>query len=212
MAIADDSALFREGLASMLQAVGVEVSGQASDAGELLDIVAADPPGAVIVDIRMPPTHTDEGLTVVRKIRSHHPQVGCLVLSAYLETEVAYELLEQGRRGVGYLLKDSVADVEELVDALRTIARGGSVVDPQVVAALLGRARRESPLDRLTPRELEILSLMAAGRSNQAIGQRLFLGERTVESHVGSIFAKLGLLPAADDHRRVLAVLAYLRG
>jgi DNA-binding NarL/FixJ family response regulator len=182
------------------------------DAVQLLKVIADDPPDVVIVDIRMPPTHSDEGLAVVREIGKRHPEVGCLVLSAYLETEFAYELVQQGRRGVGYLLKDSVSDLEELLDALRTIARGGSVVDPQVVAALVGRARTESPLGQLTARELEILSLMAEGRSNQAIGQRLFLSERTVESHVGSIFAKLALLPAEDDHRRVLAVLAYLRG
>ena len=212
MAIADDSPLFREGLATVLAGAGVEVTDQAADAAELLERVAADPPDAVIVDIRMPPTHTDEGLTVARQIRARFPDVGVLVLSAYVETDFAYELVEEARRGVGYLLKDSVADVDELVDALHRIARGGSVVDQEVVAALVGRSRTDSPLDHLTPREKEILSLVAEGRSNQAIGQRLFLSERTVESHVGSILTKLGLLPAPDDHRRVLAVLAYLRG
>ena len=212
VAIADDSALFREGLATVLAGAGVEVTGQASNAAELLDLVAADPPDAVIVDIRMPPTHTDEGLTVAREIRTRFPSVGVLVLSAYVETDFAYELVETARRGAGYLLKDSVADVDELVDALRRIAQGGSVVDQQVVATLVGRSRTGSPLEQLTSRERDILSLIAEGRSNQAIGQRLFVSERTVESHVGSIFTKLGLLPTADDHRRVLAVLAYLRG
>lgn len=212
VAIADDSALFREGLATVLAGAGVEVTDQAADAAELLERVAADPPDAVIVDIRMPPTHTDEGLTVARQIRTRFPDVGVLVLSAYVETDFAYELVEEARRGAGYLLKDSVADVDELVDALHRIARGGSVVDQEVVAALVGRSRTGSPLDHLTPREREILSLVAEGRSNQAIGQRLFLSERTVESHVGSILTKLGLLPTGDDHRRVLAVLAYLRG
>jgi DNA-binding NarL/FixJ family response regulator len=212
VAIADDSALFREGLATVLASAGVEVSAQAADAGELLEQVAADPPDAVIVDIRMPPTHTDEGLTVAREVRSRFPGVGVLVLSAYMETDFAYELMDEARRGAGYLLKDSVSDVEELVDALRRVAQGGSVVDHEVVAALVDRSRTASPLAQLTPREREILSLIAEGRSNQAIGQRLFLSERTVESHVGSIFTKLGLLPTPDDHRRVLAVLAYLRG
>jgi DNA-binding NarL/FixJ family response regulator len=212
VAIADDSALFREGLATILSGASVEVTARAGDAAQLLKLVAADPPDVVIVDIRMPPTHTDEGLKVVRQIGSRHPDVGCLVLSAYMETDFAYDLVQQGRSGVGYLLKDSVADVEELTDALRRIAHGGSVVDQAVVAALVGRSRTGSPLDQLTAREREILSLIAEGRTNQAIGQRLFLSERTIESHVGSIFSKLGLLPTPDDHRRVLAVLAYLRG
>jgi DNA-binding NarL/FixJ family response regulator len=212
VAIADDSTLFREGLATMLAGAGVEVTAQAADAAELLEFVAADPPDAVIVDIRMPPTHTDEGLTVARQIRTRFPSVGVLVLSAYVETDFAYELVEEARRGAGYLLKDSVSDVDELIDSLRRIAHGGSVVDQEVVAALVGRSRTGSLLDQLTLREREILSLIAEGRSNQAISQRLFLSERTVESHVGSIFTKLGLLPTSDDHRRVLAVLAYLRG
>jgi DNA-binding NarL/FixJ family response regulator len=212
VAVADDSALFREGLATVLAGAGVEVTAQAADAAGLLEHVADDTPDAVIVDIRMPPTHTDEGLTVAREIRARFPDVGVLVLSAYVETDFAYELVEGARRGAGYLLKDSVSDVDELIDALRRVASGGSVVDQEVVAALVGRSRTGSPLEQLTSREREILSLIAEGRSNQAIGQRLFLSERTVESHVDSIFTKLGLLPTPDDHRRVLAVLAYLRG
>jgi DNA-binding NarL/FixJ family response regulator len=163
------------------------------------------------VDIRMPPTRTYEGLEVAAEIRRRYPEVGVLVLSSYVETEFAYELLSEGQRGSGYLLKDRVTDEGELLDALERLAAGGSVVDPEVVSMLVRMPRTESPMPNLTEREREILSLMAEGRSNQAIAQRLFLSERTVESNVSRIFAKLGLLPAEDDHRRVLAVLTYLR-
>jgi DNA-binding NarL/FixJ family response regulator len=211
VAIADDSALFRAGLRRILEAGGIEVSAEASDGQALLRRVADDPPDVAIVDIRMPPTRTYEGLEVAAEIRRRYPEVGVLVLSSYVETEFAYELLSEGQRGSGYLLKDRVTDEGELLDALERLAAGGSVVDPEVVSMLVRMPRTESPMPNLTEREREILSLMAEGRSNQAIAMRLFLSERTVESNVSRIFAKLGLLPAEDDHRRVLAVLTYLR-
>jgi DNA-binding NarL/FixJ family response regulator len=210
VAVADDSALFRTGLVRLLQGAGVEVTGEARDGEELLRLIAAAQPDVAVVDIRMPPSMTDEGLRVAREIRGRWPAVAVLVLSTYLETEFATELISSSQQKVGYLLKDRVEDTDELLDALRRLARGGSIVDPEVVARLLGRRRRSSPLDELSGREREILALMAQGRSNQAIGERLFLSERTVESHVGSIFGKLGLQQAADDHRRVRAVLLYL--
>jgi DNA-binding NarL/FixJ family response regulator len=182
----------------------------AKDGEELLDLLAADQPDVAIVDIRMPPTMTDEGLTLAREIRSRWPAVAVLVLSTYLETDFATELITGSQQRVGYLLKDRVEDTDELLDALRRLAHGGSIVDPEVVARLLGRRRTASPLDTLSAREREILGLMAQGRSNQAICERLFLSERTVESHVSSIFAKLGLEPTADSNRRVAAVLFYL--
>ena len=210
VAVADDSALFRTGLVRLLEGAGVEVTGEARDGEELLRLIAAARPDVAVVDIRMPPSMTDEGLRVAWEIRDRWPAVAVLVLSTYLETEFATELISSSQQRVGYLLKDRVEDTDELLDALRRLARGGSIVDPEVVARLLGRRRRASPLDELSGREREILALMAQGRSNQAIGERLFLSERTVESHVGSIFGKLGLQPAADDHRRVRAVLLYL--
>lgn len=211
VAVADDSALFREGLVRILEGAGVEVSAQVGDGDALMEAVAADPPDVAIVDIRMPPTRTHEGLEVAAELRRRHPRVAVLVLSSYVETEFAYELISEGRRGSGYLLKDRVSDVDELLDALERLASGGAVVDPDVVASLVRMPREASPIEALTTREREILSLMAEGRSNQAIAQRLFLSERTVEANVSRIFTKLGLLPAADDHRRVLAVLHYLR-
>lgn len=210
VAVADDSALFRAGLVRLLEGAGVEVTGEARDGEELLRLVAATQPDVALVDIRMPPSMTDEGLRVAREIRQRWPAVAVLVLSTYLETEFATELVSSSQQRVGYLLKDRVEDTDELLDALRRLARGGSIVDPEVVARLLGRRRTASPLNELSGREREILALMAEGRSNQAIGERLFLSERTVESHVSSIFGKLGLQPAADDHRRVRAVLLYL--
>lgn len=210
VAVADDSALFRAGLVRLLEGAGVEVTGEARDGEELLRLVAAAQPDVALVDIRMPPSMTDEGLRVAREIRQRWPAVAVLVLSTYLETEFATELVSSSQQRVGYLLKDRVEDTDELLDALRRLARGGSIVDPEVVARLLGRRRTASPLNELSGREREILALMAEGRSNQAIGERLFLSERTVESHVSSIFGKLGLQPAADDHRRVRAVLLYL--
>jgi DNA-binding NarL/FixJ family response regulator len=212
VAIADDSTLFRQGLRRMLEGAGIEVTVETADGESLLELVAKDPPDVAIVDIRMPPTRTDEGLEVAAELRRLHPEMGVLVLSSYIETEFAYELVSEGRRGSGYLLKDRVSDLDELIDGLKRLAGGGSVVDPEVVATLVGKPRAASPIDRLTAREREILSLMAEGRSNQAIAQRVFLSERTVESNVSRIFTKLGLLPAADDHRRVLAVLTFLRG
>jgi DNA-binding NarL/FixJ family response regulator len=209
--IADDAVLFREGLARVLQAAGIEVAAQVGDGEQLLAQVRADPPEAVVVDIRMPPTHTREGLDAATRIRADHPQVGVLVLSQYVEPHHAMQLLEDGTGGVGYLLKDRVADVCEVADAVRRVAAGGSVIDPEVVAQLVGRRRIRDPVQELSERERQVLALMAEGRSNQAIGERLFLSPKTVEAHVHSIFTRLDLHATPDDHRRVLAVLAFLR-
>jgi DNA-binding NarL/FixJ family response regulator len=208
--VADDSALFRSGLVRLLQEAGVTVIGEAHDGVELVKLVSVDQPDVVIVDIRMPPTGTDEGLIAARDIHVRWPDIGVLVLSTYVDTDFATELITGAQRGVGYLLKDRVQDADELLDALRRLERGGSVLDPEVVARLIGRRRTEGPLDQLSDREREILGLMAQGRSNQAISERLHVSERTVESHVGSIFSKLGFEPTTDDHRRVMAVLLYL--
>jgi DNA-binding NarL/FixJ family response regulator len=209
--IADDAVLFREGLARVLEAAGIHVAGQVGDAEQLLARVRADPPDTAVVDIRMPPTHTREGLDAALRIHAEHPRVGVLVLSQYVEPHHAVQLLEDGASGVGYLLKDRVTDVGEVVDAVRRVAGGGSVIDPEVVAQLLGRRRARNPIEELTDREREVLALMAEGRSNQAICQRLFLSPKTVEGHVRSIFTRLDLAATPDDHRRVLAVLAFLR-
>jgi DNA-binding NarL/FixJ family response regulator len=209
--IADDAVLFREGLGRLLEAAGIQVAGQAGDAEQLLALVRGDPPDAVVVDIRMPPTHTREGLDAALRVRADHPQVGVLVLSQYVEPHHAIQLLEGGASGVGYLLKDRVANVGEVVEAVRRVAGGGSVIDPEVVAQLVGRQRTRNPIQELTEREREVLALMAEGRSNQAICQRLFLSPKTVEAHVRSIFTRLDLAVTPDDHRRVLAVLAFLR-
>jgi DNA-binding NarL/FixJ family response regulator len=210
--IADDAVLFREGVARMLAEAGFEVVAQVGDAAALLDRVRRDPPDAVVVDIRMPPTHTTEGLDAARDLRERHPSVGVLVLSAHIEPHYALQLIESGAHGAGYLLKERVADLGELTDAIRRVAAGGLVIDPSVVAQLVGRRRTRSPLDDLTDREREVLAVMAEGRSNQAIGQRLYLSPKTVEAYVRSLFTKLGLHQGADDNRRVLAVLTYLRG
>lgn len=209
--VADDAVILREGLSRLLVEAGFEVVGQAADAGELLDQIEATAPDVAIVDIRMPPSHTDEGLQAAAEIRARHPSVGILVLSQYARPSYAIELLSNGTEGVGYLLKDRVSDLEELASSVRRVGEGGSVLDPSVVAQLVERPRRgRDPLDDLTEREREVLSLMAEGRSNKAIGQRLFITEHTVEKHVKNIFGKLRLPASADDHRRVLAVLTFL--
>jgi DNA-binding NarL/FixJ family response regulator len=210
--IADDAALFREGLAQVLTAEGLDVVATVGDADALLAKVRADPPDAVVVDIRMPPTHRTEGLQAARRIRTEHPQVGVLVLSQYVEPHHALRLLDDGTCGVGYLLKDRVADAREVAAALRRVAAGGSVIDAEVVAQLFARRRSRNPLDALTERERQVLALMAEGRTNSAISQCMYLSSKTVEAHVRSIFARLELAPTPDDHRRVLAVLAFLRG
>ncbi len=209
--LADDSVLLREGIARLLTDAGFEVVGQADDAEQLLLKVRSYSPDVAIVDIRMPPTHTDEGLRAAREIREKHPGTGVLVLSQYVESDYALDLLSESAEGVGYLLKDRVSDVAEFAAAVRRVGEGGSALDPAVVAQLVGRSRKNDPIDQLTPREREVLALMAEGRSNQAICARLFVTERAVEKHVTGIFAKLRLPADAGDHRRVLAVLAYLR-
>lgn len=210
LVVADDSVLLREGLVRLLTEAGFEVVGQAGDGEDLLRKVKAHKPDAAIVDVRMPPTHTDEGIRAAQQIRAELPGTGVLVLSQYVEEAYARELLADDAAGVGYLLKDRVGDVETLTDAVRRIASGGSVLDPEVVSTMLGRAREDDPLDSLTPREREVLALMAEGRSNSAIASELVVTERAVEKHVTSIFSKLDLPAAPEDHRRVLAVLRFL--
>jgi DNA-binding NarL/FixJ family response regulator len=209
--LADDSVLLREGVARLLGEAGFEVVGQAGDAEDLLRKVRAHRPDVAVVDVRMPPTHTDEGLRAAVEIRRELPGTGVLVLSQVVEETYALELVAENAEGVGYLLKDRVADLDRFADAVRRVAEGGSALDPEVVAQLLGRKRRDDPLEELTPREREVLELMAEGRSNHAIAQQLVVTERAVEKHVTSIFGKLNLPPAAEDHRRVLAVLTFLR-
>jgi DNA-binding NarL/FixJ family response regulator len=209
--VADDAVLLREGVVRILEEAGFEVVGQAGTAEELMLKVRSYNPNVAIVDIRMPPTHTDEGLRAAREIREKHPDTGVLVLSQYVESAYAMELLADSAEGVGYLLKDRVADVREFADAVRRVAEGGSALDPTVVSQLVGRRRGDDPLADLTPREREVLELMAEGRSNQGIAERLVITERAVEKHVTSIFGKLRLAAAPEDHRRVLAVLTCLR-
>ncbi len=209
--VAEDSVLLREGIARLLEDCGFEVVGRAADADDLLRKVRAHRPDVAIVDIRMPPTHTDEGLVAARTIRSELPATAVLVLSQYVEEDYALGLLERSAEGVGYLLKDRVADVERFVDSVRRVADGGSVLDPEVVTQMLGHRRIGSTLDELSPREREVLALMAEGRSNHAIASELVVTERAVEKHVTSIFTKLRLPATPDDHRRVLAVLTYLQ-
>jgi DNA-binding NarL/FixJ family response regulator len=215
VAIADDAVLFREGLARLLVEAGFDIVGQAGDADELLTIIRDAPrqrlPDVAVVDIRMPPSHTTEGLIAAKAIRASHPDVGVLVLSQYIETEHAMDLLGDGTGGTGYLLKDRVSDLVGFRDAVRRVGEGGSAVDPEVIAQLVGRRRASDPVADLTDREREVLARMAEGSSNRAIGASLFLSEKTVEAHVRNIFTKLGLVPAPDENRRVLAVLAFLR-
>jgi DNA-binding NarL/FixJ family response regulator/class 3 adenylate cyclase len=209
--LADDSILLREGVARLLSDAGFAVVSQHGNADDLLEAVRADPPDVAIVDIRMPPTHTNEGLRAAHQIRAEQPQAGVLVLSQYVETDYAMQLVSEGAAGLGYLLKDRVSNIQEFTDAVRRVAAGGSVIDPDVVSRLVGRARRTSPIETLSEREREVLALMTEGRSNQAISERMFLSPKTVEGHVRSIFTKLGLADTPDDHRRVLAVLTFLR-
>jgi len=209
--VADDVMLTREGIVRLLTEAGVDVVGQAEDPTGLLRDVRLKRPDVAIVDIRMPPTHTDEGLVAADSIREEHPGTGVLLLSQYVEPAYAMRLLEDHPERVGYLLKERVFDVAILVDALRRLADGETVIDPTIVSRLLGRARRSDPLGDLTGREREVLGLVAEGLSNRALAERLFITERTVEAHVKQIFMKLGLDTSPDSHRRVLAVLAYLR-
>jgi serine/threonine-protein kinase len=210
VALADDSVLLREGIARLLTECGFKVISVANDAQQLLENVRADPPDVAVVDIRMPPTFTDEGLRAAHTIRDELPDVSVLLLSQHVETEFAVELISGGAGRLGYLLKDRVSNIQEFTDAVRRVGEGGSVIDPEVVSRLVGRARRDSPLDTLTDREREVLSLMAEGRSNQAISRTMNLSAKSIEGHVRNIFTKLNLMTTPDDHRRVLAVLTYL--
>jgi DNA-binding NarL/FixJ family response regulator len=209
--VADDSVLLREGVVRLLEENGFDVVAQAGDAEDLIRKVNAHKPDVAVVDIRMPPTNTDDGLRAALEIRAALPDTGVLVLSQYVEESYALDLVGDSAGGVGYLLKDRVADVDRFVESVRRVAEGGSALDPEVVAQLVGRARRDDPLAELTPREREVLELMAEGRSNNAIAAQMIVTDRAVEKHVTSIFGKLGLPPAPEDHRRVLAVLAFLR-
>jgi DNA-binding NarL/FixJ family response regulator len=210
--IADDAVLLREGAVRLLEGAGIEVVGQAGDSDELLRKVRAHRPDVAIVDIRMPPNHTDDGLKAAAQIRAELPSVGVLILSQYVEEHYVRQLLEDGTSGVGYLLKDRVADVDTFVKAVERVADGEAVLDPEVVSHMMGRRRPSGPLDRLTPREREVLEAMAEGMTNRAIAGRLFLSERAVERHVTSIFDKLELSGVDGGHRRVLSVLAFLEG
>lgn len=210
--VADDSLLFREGLVRVLSEQDFEIVAQTDNAQDLVRRVGGLKPDVAIVDIRMPPTHTDEGLQAAREIGVRHPRVGVVILSQYLESSYAMRLLEDGTTGRGYLLKDRVGDLHVFAAAIRRVGSGGTVVDPEVVAALVERRSTTGPLHELTGREREILALAAEGRSNAGICERLVLSPRTVETHIRAIFQKLGLPAASDDHRRVLAVLAHLRG
>jgi DNA-binding NarL/FixJ family response regulator len=208
--VAEDSVLLREGVVRLLQDAGHEVVGQAGDADDLMRKVRAHKPDIAVVDVRMPPTQTDEGLRAAKVIRAEHPEVGVLVLSGYVEPTYAQELLADNAEGLGYLLKDRVSDVGDFADAVERVGAGGSALDPEVVSLLMGRSRDDDPLEELTPREREVLALMAEGRTNAAIAERLVVTERAVEKHITSIFGKLGLSASGEDHRRVLAVLRFL--
>jgi DNA-binding NarL/FixJ family response regulator len=207
--VADDDVLLREGVASLLTGAGYEIVGQAGDGETLTDIVRAGPPDVAVIDIRMPPTHSTEGLDAARRIRAEFPEIGILLLSAHVEVETAVDLLEAGER-IGYLLKSRVMNADDLLDAVGRVARGGSVIDPALVQELVGMKRRSDPLSELTKREREVLALMAEGRSNSGIAHRLWISEGAVEKHVRSILGKLRLPVTEDDHRRVLAVVTFL--
>jgi DNA-binding NarL/FixJ family response regulator len=211
VALADDAVILREGLARLLQEAGFDVVGLAADADALLELVQRTRPDVAIIDIRMPPTHTDEGLRAAKAIRERWPEIGLLVLSQHVNARYALELISAGTDGVGYLLKERVSDLEELSSSVNRVGHGGSVLDPAVVAELVGRRRQaDNPLEQLTDREREVLALVAEGRSNRAIAERLFVTEHTVEKHVKNIFGSLRLPQSPDDHRRVLAVITYL--
>jgi DNA-binding NarL/FixJ family response regulator len=210
--IAEDSVLLRAGLTRILADAGEEVVATVGAADELMTTVERHQPDLAIIDVRMPPTHTDDGLRAAIAIRARWPQVGILVLSQYVEERYAIELLAGETRAIGYLLKDRVADVNEFLSAVRRVGDGGTALDPEVVAQLLARSRQRDPLERLTPREREVLSLMAEGRTNPAIARSLVVSDKAVEKHVSNIFSKLDLPPTEDDHRRVLAVLQYVKG
>jgi serine/threonine-protein kinase len=209
--IAEDTVLLREGLSRVLGDAGLEVVGTAADAQGLLQLVGTLRPDVVLADVRMPPTQTTEGLLAARQIRQQWPGTAVVILSQHVETELLFDLLADDPRGVGYVLKERVADIAQFAGAIRRVAAGESVIDPEVVSRLVARPRRDSPLETLTGRERDVLALMAEGRSNQAIASQLWMSPKTVETHVGNIFTKLRLAPATEDHRRVLAVLAFLR-
>ena len=209
--VAEDSALFREGLVRVLAEAQIDVVAQARNAHELRTMVQREKPDVAIVDVRMPPTHTDEGTRTAKELKADQPELGVLVLSQVVETKHALDLFSEYPEGFGYLLKDRVLALDEFLDAVRRVAAGGTAIDPEVVGQLMGRRRERDPLEELTPREREVLALMAEGLSNRGICERLFLSPKTIETHVNSIFMKLNLPRAADDHRRVLAVLAFLR-
>ena len=211
VAVADDAVILREGLARLLEEAGFDVVGLAADADELLELVERSEPDVAIVDIRMPPTHTDEGLRAAKAIRGRWPKIGILVLSQHVNTRYALELLSTGTEGVGYLLKERVSNLDELSSSIQRVGEGGSVLDPAVVGQLVGRPRQgHTELEQLTDRERDVLEQMAEGRTNKGIAERLFVTEHTVEKHVTNIFATLRLPPSPDDHRRVLAVITYL--
>ena len=209
--IADDSLLVREGIASLLRRSGVDGVGEADDGDQLVQLVDELEPDVAIVDVRMPPTHTEEGLEAARRVRDRHPRTGILILSQHVEVGIAMRALVESPQGLGYLLKERVTDVEDFASTLRRVAAGGSALDPQIVSRLLADPRGDGPLSALTPRETEVLELVAEGRSNKAIAERLDISQRAVTKHVTSIFEKLGLPPGEDDHRRILAVLTFLR-